>query len=92
MNIEKMRGEFELAAEQHFMLKERYLYWDENEEEYEDPEVQLAYEFFLLSRESLVIELPIIRKISDDMDCIEAADFALLKCREAIHAAGVKTK
>lgn len=94
MNIEKMRSEFEAAAEQHFMLKERYLYWNDGEEEYEDPDVQLAYEFFLLSRETLVIELP--QRLSYEMqgitvdpkgDLIEYCDTVA-----AIQSTGVKVK
>lgn len=84
MSIEKMREEFEVVANQHFLLRERFHYWDETEEEYNDPDVQLAYEFFVLSRESLVIELPFAFKDCDSRDATDV--------REAIHATGVKTK
>jgi hypothetical protein len=92
MNIEKMREEFEAVAGQHFLLRERFHCWDEAEGEYNDPDVQLAYEFFVLSRESLVIELPAALD-AKPYACYEGGWNDMRgESVDAIEAAGLKVK
>lgn len=56
MNIEKMREEFEAWANTHYLLSE--LSWSFVDGEYEEPEMQYAWEAWQASRELLAIELP----------------------------------
>ena len=55
--------------------------------------VDSAFEGWLASRECLVIELPEKARITDPSDMLFiGSNGAINKCRDAIHAAGVKTK
>lgn len=94
MDIEKSREEFESwvkskwpdtylerIPEKHHLAGN---YWEVN--------VQMTWVAWQASRETLVVELPAI----DDPDCGQRVSFHLGaykgQCRQAIHAAGVKTK
>lgn len=55
--------------------------------------VDSAFEGWKASRECLVIELPEKARITDPSDMLFiGSNGAINKCRDAIHAAGVKTK
>lgn len=89
MSIEKMRAEFEAAAEEHFWLQDLIGDYDKVEQEYLDEIVQTAWEFWKLSREALVIELP----ETELTGAIGMAHKAVTKrCRAGIEAAGVRVK
>lgn len=84
MNIEKMREGFEAWSANHDYLGgvelDRAISGN-----YSDVDMQHAWESWQSSRESLVIELPANRITSDSI-------IMRMKCRDAIHATGVKTK
>ena len=99
MSIEKMRAEFEVAAEDHFWLQELSGEYDDAEQQYLDETVQTAWEFWQLSREALVVELPPpldADEIDDDLfGPVEIADGVneiIARCRTAIEAAGVRVR
>lgn len=53
----------------------------------------MAFEVWKASRECLVIDLPEKARITDPSDMLFiGSNGAINKCRDAIHAAGVKTK
>ena len=103
MNIEKMREEFEAWSANHDYLGgvelDRAISGN-----YSDVDMQHAWESWQASRESLVIELPAEDPLgkgpgdcegglpSFEQHCAAECNGVLSDCREAIHAAGVKTK
>ena len=89
MSEEKMRAEFEAAAEEHFWLQDLRGDYDKAEQEYLDEIVQTAWEFWQLSREALVIELPESYPRHRD-SYIDVMDAELVV--EAIEAAVVRAK
>lgn len=94
MSDEKMRAEFEVAAEEHFWLQDLRGDYDKDEQEYLDEIVQTAWEFWKLSREALVIELPRLPNLNDFNDIGQCAASRNMHyaCRRAIEAAGVRVK
>lgn len=59
MDTNKMREQFEKIADEHYLLCELSLQRNEHQlDEYLDPAVQIAWEFFVASREAVVVELP----------------------------------
>jgi hypothetical protein len=92
MSIEKMREEF------HEAFKAKYLNSinrDMTTKKYEDPLVQLAWWAWKASRESLVIELPAIRKITmgrRENEFDSGFNDAIDLCTDAIEAASLKVK
>ena len=99
MNIEKIRKEFEVWAERRGLD----LYCS-RKDLYEDTETLWAWSAWKASRESLVIELPAENPLgsgpgdhgdgrpSFEQHCAAECNFILRDCRDAIRAAGVKTK
>lgn len=73
MSIEKMRAEFEVAAEDHFWLQELSGEYDDAEQQYLDETVQTAWEFWQLSRDALVVELPDVDVLVDALEDIGAS-------------------
>lgn len=60
---------------------------------YKNPVMQRSWEAWQASRGRLVIELPEKARITDPSDMLFiGSNGAINKCRDAIHAAGVKTK
>ena len=84
MNIEKMREEFEAwILEKHPIL----MLLQEPRGGYIDGRTDAYWEVWQASRESMAIELPDIKVVEYD-----AGYTVLEQCRDAIRAAGVKTK
>lgn len=87
---DKMRAEFEAAAEEHFWLQELRGDYDKAEQEYLDEIVQTAWEFWQLSREVLVIEFP--ARLTEGDDYAEGWNHALTLAGGAVRGAGVRVK
>ena len=82
MSDEKMRDDFENA-----MRLQGYKQFERRGEHYQYDDIQTLWQGFKLGRESLVVELPY-----GDPGDVEPRCFAIDDCRDAIHAAGVRTK
>lgn len=96
---DKMRAEFESAAEEHFWLQDLRGDYDKAEQEYLDVIVQTAWEGWQGSRAALVVELPSSARMyfngapkSAYEDGISCWHGGLNSARAAIQAAGVRVK
>lgn len=89
MEQDKVRAEFEEWYFDRHMVANR---WDGLI--YNDADQQEAWRAWRASREAVVVELPPRRPVYLSVAPGEAAAFnvALCKCRDAIHAAGIRTK
>lgn len=91
--MEARRAKFADIICGHFWLVERDHSWVESLSEYADPEIQTAFEVYNAALDSLCVALPTPpdpRSGGGDFDYGRTG--AINECREAIHAAGIKTK
>jgi len=88
---DKMREEFEAYSGEHEFLSvcpvERSV-----SGKYKDFDLQCAWETWQASRESLVIELPALKKPTSWESYDNAWNTTIGECRKAIEAAGLKVK
>ena len=84
---ESMREEFEAAVGRDW--PEIRIDFDRNGSFYRDQYIDSAWWAWQASRAALCVELPVWEQYDDDM--VSGAATAINDCRDAIHAAGVKT-